>query len=363
MKATYTFLIAVTAIGLGASASAQELTVASWGGVYSDAQQRAFHDPYTDRTGIPIINDDSAAEAVAKLRAMHEAGDITWDVVDVVAADAIRLCDEGLALEVDLSAHLAPAPDGTPAAADFGDTLISDCLFPHIAHSTVFAYRRDLVGDTPPDHVCDVFDLDAYPGRRALERRPVNNMEWALMCDGVAAADIYSVLVTDEGQRRALAKLDTIKDQIIWWTAGANTPQLLADGEVVMGSAYNGRLFSLIVEQEQPVEMLWHRQILDLGGWIIPAGLDAARTQRALDYVRFATATRQLAAFAGYIAYAPLRASSLAQVGRHAELDVEMMPHMPTAPANAAVAFNYDYEFWADYRDDIDDKFQAWLAR
>jgi putative spermidine/putrescine transport system substrate-binding protein len=30
---------------------------------------------------------------------MNEAGNITWDLVDVVAADAIRLCDEGLAME------------------------------------------------------------------------------------------------------------------------------------------------------------------------------------------------------------------------------------------------------------------------
>ncbi len=69
-------------------------------------------------------------------------------------------------------------------------------------------------------------------------------MEWALLCDGVAKEDVYDVLETDEGQAQALAKLDTIKDQVVWWSAGADTPQLLADGEVVMGSTYNGRLFS-----------------------------------------------------------------------------------------------------------------------
>ena len=39
----------------------------------------------------------------------------------------------------------------------------------------------------------------------------------------------------------SLAKRDSIKDQVIWWSAGAETPQLLADKEVVMGSTYNGR--------------------------------------------------------------------------------------------------------------------------
>ncbi len=96
-------------------------------------------------------------------------------------------------------------------------------------------------------------------------------MEWALLCDGVAKGDVYDVLATDEGQDQALAKLDTIKDSVIWWNAGADTPQLLADGEVIMGSTYNGRLFALIEEQKQPVAMLWDAQVFDLDGWIIPA--------------------------------------------------------------------------------------------
>jgi putative spermidine/putrescine transport system substrate-binding protein len=102
-------------------------------------------------------------------------------------------------------------------------------------------------------------------------------MEWALLCDGVAKEDVYDVLETEEGQAQALAKLDTIKDHVVWWSAGAETPQLLADGEVVIGSTYNGRLFSLIEEQDQPVAMLWDAQVFDLDGWIIPAGLPEDR--------------------------------------------------------------------------------------
>jgi putative spermidine/putrescine transport system substrate-binding protein len=314
-------------------------------------------------TGVTIINDDSSAEAVAKLRAMNEANNITWDVVDVVAADAIRLCDEGLAMEIDFDAMLAPAPDGTPATEDFGDLLVSDCYIPQIVYSTTFGYRTDMVGDTPPTTVCDVFDTVKYPGKRSLEKRPINNMEWALLCDGVAKDAVYDVLETEEGQNQALAKLDTIKDDVIWWSAGADTPQLLADGEVVMGSTYNGRLFSLIEEQGQPVAMLWDAQVFDLDGWIIPTGLSDERLARALDYVMFATDTQRLADQAKYISYGPARKSSAPLVGQHATLGIEMAPHMPTDPENAKNTFLYNYEFWADYRDDIDAKFQAWLAQ
>ena len=345
-------------------ALAEDMTIVSWGGAYSSSQQNAYHDPYmAANPDVNIINDESSAEAVAKLRAMNEAGNVTWDVVDVVAADAMRLCDEGLAMEIDADTQLAAAPDGTSASEDFGDLLVSECFIPQIVYSTTFGYRTDMVGDTPPTSVCAIFDTDAYPGRRSLEKRPINNMEWALLCDGVAKEDVYDVLETEEGQAQAFAKLDTIKEDVIWWSAGADTPQLLADGEVVMGSTYNGRLFALIEEQKQPVGMLWDAQVFDLDGWIIPAGLSEERQARALDYIYFATDTQRLADQAKYISYGPARASSAPLVGMHAELGIDMAPHMPTDPENAKNTFLYNYEWWADYRDDLDAKFQAWLSQ
>jgi putative spermidine/putrescine transport system substrate-binding protein len=362
MKLTYLIATTASCALVAGSAVAEDMTIVSWGGAYSSSQQNAYHTPYSEKTGVNIINDESSAEAVAKLRAMNEAGNVTWDVVDVVAADAIRLCDEGLAMEIDADSMLADAPDGTKASEDFGDLLVSDCFIPQIVYSTTFGYRTDLVGDTAPTSVCSVFDTAAYPGKRSLEKRPINNMEWALICDGVANEDVYTVLATPEGQQKALDKLATIKDDVIWWSAGADTPQLLADGEVIMGSTYNGRLFSVIEEQKQPVAMLWDAQVFDLDGWIIPTGLSAERQARALDYIMFATDTQRLADQAKYISYGPARKSSAPLVGKHAELGIDMAPHMPTDPNNAKNTFLYNYEFWADYRDDIDAKFQAWLA-
>ncbi len=357
-------LVAVAGMAAADGHMASDMTLVSWGGAYQASQQNAYVAPYLEMNdGVSAVWDESSAEAVAKLRAMAEAGNVTWDVVDVVAADAIRLCDEGLALEIDHDEMLAAAPDGTSASDDFGDLIVSDCFIPQIVYSTTFGYRTDLVGDTPPTDVCAVFDLETYPGMRSLERRPINNMEWALMCDGVAADDVYDVLETEEGQAQAFAKLDTIRDNVIWWSAGADTPQLLADGEVVMGSTYNGRLFSLIEEQDQPVAMLWDAQVFDLDGWIIPAGLSPEREARALDFVRFATDTQRLADQAKYISYGPARMSSAPLVGQHETLGIDMAQHMPTDPNNAQNTFLYNYEWWADYRDDLDAKFQAWLAQ
>ncbi|OJJ12617.1 spermidine/putrescine ABC transporter substrate-binding protein [Alphaproteobacteria bacterium AO1-B] len=362
-----TLVLAGTALAMaGGAATAEDMTLVSWGGAYQASQKAAYADPYVAmHPEVNVIWDESSAEAVAKLRAMNEAGNITWDLVDVVASDAIRLCDEGLAMEIDPDTDLAAAPDGTSASDDFGDLLVSECFIPQIVYSTTFGYRTDVAdwGGKEPDDICDVFDLEAFPGKRSLEKRPINNMEWALLCDGVAKEDVYDVLETEEGQDRAFAKLDSIKDNVVWWSAGAETPQLLADSEVVIGSTYNGRLFALIEEQKQPVKMLWDAQVFDLDGWIIPTGLSEERLARVKDFVKFATDTQRLADQAKYISYGPARKSSAPLVGQHATLGIDMAPHMPTDPENAKNTFLYNYEWWADYRDDLDAKFQAWLAQ
>ena len=360
LLATGASLLATTAF---ADTMSNSMTIVSWGGAYQHSQVKAYIEPYVaNNPGVNIITDESSAEAVTKLRAMSEAGNITWDLVDATAADSLRLCDEGLAMEIDADAILAAAPDGSSASEDFGETLINDCFIPQIVFSTTFGYRTDLLAEAPTS-VCDVFDTEKFPGKRALERRPIGNLEWALICDGVDISDVYDTLETSEGVAQALAKLDTIKGNTVWWSAGAETPQLLADGEVVIGSAYNGRLFSAIVEQNQPIGMLWDWQMFDLDGWIIPAGLPEDRLARVLDFLMFATDTQRLADQAAYISYGPARASSAPLVGKHADLGVEMGPHMPTDPANAVNTFLFNFEWWASYRDDLDGQFQAWLLQ
>ncbi|MET1413024.1 extracellular solute-binding protein [Roseibium sp. HPY-6] len=362
-----TLILAGTALAFtGSSALAIDLTLVSWGGAYQASQKNAYTDPYmAENPDVTVIWDESSPEAVAKLRAMNEAGNITWDLVDVEAADAIRLCDEGLAMEVDHDQLLAAAPDGTSASDDFGDMIVSDCFIPQIVFSTTFGYRTDKVPDgvEPPTSACDVFDLEKYPGKRALNKQPIANMEWALLCDGVPYEDVYSTLETEEGVARAFAKLDTIKDETIWWSASAEPVQLLADGEIFMGSAYNGRLFSLIEEQKQPVGMAWDWQMFDLDGWIIPAGLPEDRLAAVSKLVNYATDTQRLADQAKFISYGPARASSAPLVSTHETLGIEMAPHMPTDPNNAENTFVNNYEWWADYRDDLDAQFQAWLAK
>ena len=344
---------------------AQELTIASWGGAYQASQQKAHVEPYlAQNPGVTVTWRERAPEVVAKLRAMNDAGSIPWDLVEVGAADSTRLCDDGLAMEIDFDDILSAAPDGTNATEDFGTFLINDCFIPQIVYSTVLGYRTDMIpeGADAPDSICDLFDLKTYPGNRALEKRAPKNMEWALLCDGVAEDDLYDVLSTEKGQKRAAAKLATIRDNVIWWTTGAETPQLLVDGEIFMGSTLNSRLFSTTQEQAQPIGVVWDAQFLELDGWIIPSGLSEDRLDLAQDFVRFATGTQRLADLASYISYGPARASSAPLVAKHVDLGIEMSPHMPTDPKNVGSALLFNHEFWTEYEREAQERFNSWIA-
>jgi putative spermidine/putrescine transport system substrate-binding protein len=344
---------------------ADSMTVISWGGAYQTSQQHAYAEPYAEATGTSFTWDESSNEAVAKLRAQFEAGNVTWDLVDVEGPDSQRLCDEGLAMEINLDEALAPGADGSTPTEDFGDSAINDCFIPQIVFSTTFGYRTDVAdwNGAVPTSLCDIFDLEKFPGKRALEKRPKKNVEWALICDGVAKEDLYDVLDTQEGVQRALDKLGTIKDQVVWWSAGAETPQLLADKEVVIGSTYNGRLFSVIEEQHQPVAMLWDWQVFDFDGWIVPADLPEERLNRVMNFLYFATDTQRLADQAKWISYGPARASSQPLVGDHAELGIPMGPHMPTNPDNQKNYLVNNIEWWADHQDELESRFQVWLTQ
>jgi len=345
-----------TAAGGG---SGMDLTVVSWGGAYSESQWNAYHEPYMERNPeVRITEEESSAEGLMLLREQVQSGNVTWDLVDMTASNAIAACEEGLAMEVPHDEWLAPAPDGTQPSEDFGDLIVAPCFIPEIVFSTAFGYREDLLA-REPDSIDDVFNLSRFPGMRSLERKPIGNMEWALIADGVAPQEVYDLLDTPEGVERAFAKLDTIKSQVMWWLKGDVPVKLLSEGSVVIASAYNGRLFAAIVERNEPIGMMWDWQVFDLDGWVVPRG--APNLEAVKDYLYFATDTQRLADQAKYISYGPARASSAPLVGEHAELGIDMGPHMPTDPANSRNVLLFNYDWWAEHQDDLGARFERWL--
>lgn len=342
------------------SASAETLNIVSWGGAYTESQKNAYHQPWEKKTGDTIINVDKAQAALAGLRAQVQAGNVTWDLVDMLPSEAQIACDEGLVEILDHDNVLKAAPDGTPPSKDFIAGSLSECFVPQIVYSNIVAFNTEMFpAGKMPTTMADVFNVKDFPGKRSLQKKPVNNLEWALMADGVPASDVYDVLRTEKGVQRAFDKLDTIKDHVIWWEEGAQPPQLLADKEVAFASGYNGRMFNAQVNEGQPFKIIWDGQVFELDGWVVPLG----KMDKVKDYLAFATDTQRLADQAKYISYGPARTSSAAKVSTHAETGIDMKPHMPTYGPNFKTALPKDDEFWADHLDELSERFNAWLAQ
>lgn len=362
IKSKMTTFAAAGALVVGAfaatSAQAKDLTVVSWGGAYTKSQVEAYHKPFTKQTGINILSENYSG-GLAEIKAQVEAGSVKWDIVDLEMSDAVRGCDEGLLEPIDASI-LPPGDDGTPAEKDFIPGSITDCAVGTIVWSTIYAYDKTKFPNGGPQTMADFFDTKKFPGKRGMRKTPKANLEMALIADGVPNSEVYDMLATDAGVDRAFAKLDTIKDSVVWWEAGAQPPQLLADGEVAMTTAYNGRIFNAIAVENKPFEIVWDGQVFDLDLWGIPKG--APNKDKALEFMKFSTDTKRLAGQAEWISYGPVRQSSIPLIGKHAEAGIEMGPHMPTAEANFKTAIQNDFEFWADRQDELNNRFNAWLA-
>lgn len=353
-------LVLTTAMaGLALPGLAQEVTVMGWGGAYTASQIEAYHKPFTAKTGIKVTSVD-ADNPATPIKAQVEAKNVSIDVASVEIADAVRLCDEGLVEVID-AATLPPAPDGTPAVSDFIEGTLSECMIPTDVFSTVVAYDASKFPSGGPKTIADFFDTAKFPGKRGVKKGAKVVLEMALMADGVPAAEVYDTLATPAGVDRAFAKLDTIKKDAVFWEAGSQPPQLLADGEVSMTIAWNGRIFNAAMADNKPFEIMWDGQVFEWEGWVIPKG--APNMEAALEFVKFSTSTEPLAAAANWISYGPPRKSSAPLVGTFKnEGKVPMSPHLPTSPENLTNALASSLEFWADHDTELNERFNAWLA-
>ncbi|MCL6415132.1 ABC transporter substrate-binding protein [Aestuariirhabdus sp. Z084] len=343
--------IAITAAS--AAVSADDLTVVSWGGAYTKSQVEAYHKPFTEKSGTNIVSENYSG-GIAEIKAQVEAGNVTWDVIDLEKADVIRACDEGLLVEID-PATLPKGDNGAMATDDFVDGGLEDCGVANIVWGKIVAFDESQFSGKKPSKLVDFFNTKEFPGKRGLKKTPKVNLERALMADGVPGAKVYEVLGTADGVNRAFAKLDQIKDQVVWWEAGSQPVQLLADGEVSMTTAYNGRIYNASEVEGKPFKIIWDAQFAELDFFAIVKG--TKNLDKAMEFLKFSTDTKRLADQTNYISYAPARKSSIALVSD------KMMPHMATAPENFATAVPVDHSWWADHQDELNERFNAWLNK
>lgn len=337
-------LVTLIAAISGMSLAHADVTVISFGGTTQAGQKKAYYDPFSAESGIKVIPGEYNGE-MARITAMVQAGNVTWDVVEVESPELVRGCEEGLFEKLDYSK--------IGNKADFVPEAIQDCGIGTFVWSTALAYNADTLKEAPTSWA-DFWNVEKFPGKRGLRKGAKYTLEFALLADGVEPKDIYKVLETPEGVARAFAKLDQIKPHIVWWEAGAQPPQLLTSGDLVMSSVYNGRIAAARKEGRN-LEIVWNGSIYDFDYWAIPKG--SPNLADAYKFIEFASRPGPQAQFSADVPYGP---THNAAVGT---MDPAIAAALPTAPANLEGAFATDTEFWVEYGEDLEQRFNAWASR
>jgi len=322
-----------------------DITVMSHGGSNKDAQVKAFYEPWSAQTNIKIIAGEFSGE-LSRLKVMVDTGSVSWDVAELESAERMRACEEGL-LE-DYSAE----PSIVALKNKLMPEAIQPCAIGFFVWSTVLTYNADLL-KTAPTGWADFWDLKRFPGKRGLRRIAKYTLEFALLADGVKPEDIYKVLATAEGQNRAFAKLDEIKEHIQWGEAGAQAIQSLAAGDVVMSPAYNGRVAA--VQNEINLHMIWSGGIYDMDFFIIPRG--AKNIDQVIDFIASVLQSDAQKNFAEQIFYGPVNLEAAMQINE------KLRNNMPTYAPNLKQQIILDTAFWADHQEELEQRFNAWAAR
>jgi putative spermidine/putrescine transport system substrate-binding protein len=338
---------ATALMGLSLPAYADSITLSGSGGAVAQLMQQVFSEPFAAETGTKVEY-LATTDRASSIKAMVLAGNTIWDVTELNAIEYATAAGNDWLEPLDWSVidpnNMQPDSARRPNAAAAA------------TYSNVLAVRTDKLPEGKSmTSWADFWDVETFPGPRSLQNQPFDNLEFALLADGVAKADLYTVLATEEGVDRAFDKLDEIKPHIVnWWTSGAQAIQMLADGEVYFGSTFNGRAASMQAEG-RPLQIVWAGGAVKPTYMAIPKGApNKAAAEQFLNFML--TSPERAAAFAAAAPY------PFFTKGLYDHLPEDQSRGMPTYPANLDAQFVTDDLFWGENYDEINERWQDWLA-
>ena len=323
-----------------ARAQSKQLVVCSWGGAYQEAQRKTMFQPFEKETGIKIV--EASPTDYGKLKAMVQSGNVEWDLVDVGDLNVVAGAKDNLLEPLDYQA------------------IDTKGVFPQVIHkygigtiyySTVLAYstKKYAKGDHPKTWA-QFWDVKKFPGPRTMRNNPLDNLEFALLADDVPIDKVYPLDV-----ERAFRSMDRIKPHVnVWWTTGAQPAQLLADGEVELATSWNGRIYA-IQKQGARAGLEWNQGKLQWDSWVIPRG--SKNKDGAMKFIAWSTQPKPQAAIVNEIPYGPVNQRAFEFIGAQAARD------MPTAPDNAKRQVMVDPVWWGEHRNELVERWNAWLLK
>ena len=329
--------LACLGMPLAGHAQSQQIVFTSWGGTTQAAQKKSWIDPFTASSGVKVVMDGPTD--YGKFKAMVESGNVVWDVVDVEGDFAARAAKDGLLEPIDYNVVQKASLDSRFSGAHQVGSFY---------YSFVLGYNKDTFKTAQPANWNDLFDMKGYPGKRTLYKWSAPGvLELALLADGVQADKLYPLDLD-----RAFKKLDTIKKQIVWWTGGAQSQQLLASGEAPLGMFWNGRI-NAIEATGGNVGMSWNQNMTAADVLVVPKG--SKNKAAAMKFLAAASSPQAQADFAAETSYAPINKDAKALMPAAA---VKNLPDQFTKSQ-----INLNMAYWAENRDAIGKRWYAWQAQ
>jgi putative spermidine/putrescine transport system substrate-binding protein len=312
-----------------AHAAVTEFRMIEAGGPSGDSIEAGYIAPFIEKTGIRVIRESPSG--LGKLRAMVEARSVTAALLELSSPELEQAKALDLLEPLDWDA-IDPLPMFPEARDDYG--------FGYQYYSTIMAWHPDA---RAPASWAEFFDVENFPGRRALPDYAAYILAMAVMADGVAAEDIYPIDLD-----RAFAKLESIKDHVaVWWQAGAQPPQLIRDNEVQYAVAWSGR-----VAGQEGISYSFAEGQLDIAFFTVPKGTDPDEMAAAMGLLHQMTVPENQAVAAGVIPY----------TGNSPDLDAllpqDNLEQLPTSAQNRAVQVLSDARWWYENADEIELRWQ-----
>lgn len=317
-----------------------EVRFANYGGATAGAQQKAWFEPFEKATGIKVRTFPTAD--AAKTKAMVDAGNLEWDLVNLGRGDILKLMKAGEYFEK-IDESLLDDGLGKEFRFEYGVEMNT--------FAQVMAYRTDAFNGAVPASWADFWDIKTFPGDRAMYGAGSSSspeLEFALIAAGVPADKLYPLDID-----KALASFDRIKKSVVkWWTTGAQPPQMLTDREVVMTTVWNGRMTAL-QEQGVPVTVCWNQGLLKGDAWCILKG--AKNKANAMKLLAYSSMPIPQARFAMSIPYGNTNEAA------NKYIPPQRLAMLPSAPNIRKQLILYNTEWWLDNGDMARSKFSKWL--
>lgn len=317
---------------------AGSLVFVDWGGTNTDARIEKNIKPFEEKTGIKVTV--VTPSDYAKLIAMVENGTTEWDVMN---------CDAYWGVYAGKKGYLEPI-DYKTVTEKLDKAVELEHVVGAEVYDSVISYNSDkYTADSAPKSWTDFYDLQKFPGKRAVWQYPVTVLESALLADGVPMDKLYPLDLD-----RAFAKLDTIKDSIVWWTKGAQPAQMLSTGEADIALAWSGRIMNA-KDEWSPLGLTYNEGMRIAAGWVVPKG--APNKENAMKFINFISSAEQQAAFSSQIPYGSTNPEAVKL------LSAEQIERIGQTPEQVAHEFYIDNDYWADHLTEVVERFNAWLLK